>query len=129
MIWRDKCPCGRTLIKLSKLRGRTDDMLIIRGINVFPSQIESVLLELNLATPNYLLRVDRVGNIDNLEVLVEMTPEMFSDSVREIERIQKRIRAALLSTLGLSCDVRLVEPKTIARSEGKAKRIEDNRKL
>jgi len=96
---------------------------------VFPSQIESVLLDLNLATPNYLLRVDRIGNLDTLEVLVEMTPEMFSDSVREIERIQKNIRTALLSTLGLSCDVKLVEPKTIARSEGKAKRIEDNRKL
>ena len=126
---RAKCSCGRTLIKMSKPCGRTDDMLIIRGINVFPSQIESVLLDLNLVTPNYLLVVDRVDNLDTLEVQVEMTGEMFSDTVRNMENIEKRIRSALLSALGLAAKVTLVEPKTIARSEGKAQRIQDNRTL
>jgi len=121
------CSCGRTLIKMSKPAGRTDDMLIIRGINVFPSQIESVLLDMNLS-PNYLLVVDRVDNLDTLKVQVEMTSEMFSDSVRGIEGIEKKIRGALLSTLGIACVVQLVEPKAIARSEGKAKRVQDNRK-
>ena len=128
-IRREKCSCGRTLIKMSKPAGRTDDMLIIRGVNVFPSQIESVLLDLNLATPNYVLVVNRVDNLDTLEVQVEMTSEMLSGSVRDIERVENRIKSALLSTLGLAATVRLVEPKTIARSEGKAKRIIDNRKL
>ena len=128
-IRREKCSCGRTLIKMSKPAGRTDDMLIIRGVNVFPSQIESVLLELNLATPNYVLVVNRVDNLDTLEVQVEMTSELLSGSVRDVERVESRIKSALLSTLGLAATVRLVEPKTIARSEGKAKRIIDNRKL
>jgi len=126
---RDICSCGRTLIKMSKPCGRTDDMLIIRGINVFPSQIESVLLELNLSAPNYQLVIERQGNLDALEVQVEMTPEMFSDSVRFIEKTEKKIKSALLSTLGLAADVKLVEPKAIPRSEGKAKRIVDNRKI
>ncbi|MCL2033443.1 MAG: phenylacetate--CoA ligase [Oscillospiraceae bacterium] len=126
---RDKCSCGRTLIKMSKPCGRTDDMLIIRGINVFPSQIESVLLELNLAAPNYQLVIERQGNLDTLEVQVEMTPEMFSDSVRFIEKTEKKMKSALLSTLGLAAEVKLVEPKAIPRSEGKAKRIVDNRKI
>ncbi|MFV0400082.1 MAG: phenylacetate--CoA ligase family protein [Oscillospiraceae bacterium] len=128
-IHRGTCSCGRTLVKMSKPAGRTDDMLIIRGVNVFPSQIESVLLELNLTTPNYLLVVERDGNLDTLEVQVEMTPEMFSDSVRGLEKVEKRIRSALLSTLGIACAVKLVEPTAIARSEGKAKRIQDNRNL
>ena len=126
-LTRETCSCGRTLIKMSKPAGRTDDMLIIRGVNVFPSQIESVLLDMHLTTPNYLLVVDRVDSLDTLEVQVEMIPEMFSDSVRALEGVEKQIRSALLSTLGLSCKVKLVEPKAIARSEGKAKRIQDNR--
>lgn len=128
-LHRDTCTCGRTLIKMSKPAGRTDDMLIIRGVNVFPSQIESVLLEGGMATPNYLLVVSREGNLDTLEVQVEMTPDLFSDSVRAIEKTEKKIRSALLSTLGLATTVRLVEPKSIPRSEGKAKRIQDNRDL
>lgn len=124
-----ECSCGRTLIKMSKPAGRTDDMLIIRGINVFPSQIESVLLDLNLATPNYLLVVNREGNLDTLEVQVEMTSEMFSDTVSDLEKVEKRIKSALMSTLGLASSVRLVAPKSIPRSEGKAKRIQDNRKI
>ncbi|MCL2056151.1 MAG: phenylacetate--CoA ligase [Oscillospiraceae bacterium] len=129
-IWRENCACGRTLIKMSKLRGRTDDMLIIRGVNVFPSQVESVLLDLGLP-PNYLLVVDRVGNMDTMEVQVEMTPEIFSgiSTVGDLQSIQKKIEGALLSTLGVTTTVKLVEPKQIARSEGKAKRVQDNRKF
>jgi len=128
-LTREPCACGRTLIKMSKPCGRTDDMLIIRGINVFPSQIESVLLELKMVTPNYLLVVDRVDNLDTLEVQVEMTSELFSDTVRNMESLEKQIRTALLSTLGLAATVRLVEPKSIKRSEGKAQRIQDNRRI
>jgi phenylacetate-CoA ligase len=128
-LTRETCSCGRSFVKMSKPAGRTDDMLIIRGVNVFPSQIESVLLELNLATPNYLLVVTRENNLDNLEVQVEMTSDMLSDTVRNLENVEKKIRAALLSTLGLSTTVRLVGPKSIPRSEGKAKRIIDNRNI
>lgn len=122
-----KCKCGRTQIRMGKITGRSDDMLIIRGVNVFPSQIESVLLELGLASPYYQLVVDRVGTLDSLEVQVEMTPEMFSDQVRQIEKTEQRIRSGIESTLGLSCKVRLLEPKSIERSEGKAKRVIDKR--
>ena len=131
-LTRKTCSCGRTLIKMSKPRGRTDDMLIIRGVNVFPSQIESVLLELKLVSPHYMLVVNRVNNLDTLEVQVEMTPETFANSrglMREFEDIEKKIRGALNSTLGLSCTVQLNEPGTIARSEGKAKRIDDKRRI
>lgn len=122
-----KCACGRTQMRMGKITGRSDDMLIIRGVNVFPSQIESVLLELDLASPYYQLVVDRVGTLDSLEVQVEMTPDMFSDQVRQIEKTERRIRSSLESTLGLSCRVRLMEPKSIERSEGKAKRVIDKR--
>ncbi len=122
------CECGRTLVRMSKPRGRTDDMLIIRGINVFPSQIESVLLELGM-DPNYQLVVDRVGNLDTLEVQVEMTEGMFSDTVRSLESIEHKIGNALQSTLNIVAKVRLLEPKSIPRSEGKAKRVIDKRKL
>lgn len=125
----EKCPCGRTQVRMSKVLGRTDDMLIIRGVNVYPSQIESVLLELGLSAPYYQLIVDRVGPLDSLEVQVEMTPEMFSDQVKQIEAVENKIRHNIESTLGLSCKVRLVEPKTIQRSEGKAKRVIDKRNL
>lgn len=129
MLRHGACSCGRTLVKMSKPAGRTDDMLIIRGVNVFPSQIESVLLDMGLTSPNYLLVVNRERNLDTLEVQVEMTPEMFSDTVRHIEQTEKKIRSALLSALGLDTTVRLVDPKTIPRSEGKAKRIQDNRNI
>lgn len=123
------CACGRTQIRMGKVTGRSDDMLIIRGVNVFPSQIESVLLELGLATPHYQLIVDRVGTLDSLEVQVEMTPSMFSDEVRHIEKAEQKIRSNIESNLGLTCKVRLVEPKSIERSEGKAKRVIDRRKF
>ena len=122
------CECGRTLVRMSKPRGRTDDMLIIRGINVFPSQIESVLLELGM-DPNYQLVVDRVGNLDTLEVQVEMNEGMFGDTVRSLESIEHKIGNALQSTLNIVAKVRLLEPKSIPRSEGKAKRVIDKRKL
>jgi len=128
-ITDEKCPCGRTLVRMSKVLGRTDDMLIIRGVNVYPSQVESVLLELGLSSPHYQLIVDRVGSLDNLEIQVEMTPEMFSDQVKDIEAVERKIRHNIESTLGLTCKVRLVEPKSIQRSEGKAKRVIDKRVL
>ena len=122
------CSCGRTHVKMSKPRGRTDDMLIIRGVNVFPSQIETVLL--NLGYPaNYQIIVDRVRNTDTLDVQVEMTPEMFTDNMGEIAERQKKLVEGLRSMLGLTAKVTLVAPKSIVRSEGKAVRVIDNRKI
>lgn len=123
----EKCACGRTLVRMGKVTGRSDDMLIIRGVNVFPTQIESALLELGIATPHYQLVVERVGTLDNLEVHVEMTPDMFSDAVKQVEKAEQRIRNNIESMLGLTCRVRLLEPKSIERSEGKAKRVIDKR--
>ena len=128
VLTREKCSCGRTHVKMTKPRGRTDDMLIIRGVNVFPSQIETVLL--NLGYPaNYQIIVDRVNNTDTLDVQVEMTPEMFTDNLGEINRRQKEIVDGLRSMLGLTAKVTLVAPKTIVRSEGKAVRVIDKRKI
>ena len=125
-----QCKCGRTFIRMNKPTGRSDDMLIIRGVNVFPSQIEEVLLKLGSdVTPNYQIVVDRVNNTDTLEVQVEMSEALFSDDVKSIEKIQNQIKEQLKSVLGLAAKVTLVSPKTIARSEGKAKRVIDNRKL
>lgn len=125
----EKCKCGRTLVRMSKPKGRTDDMLIIRGVNVFPSQIESVLLKCGEVAPHYVLIVDRAGTLDTLEIMVEMSADFFSDEVREIEALENRIRRDVESVLGIAAKVRLVEPKSIERSEGKAKRIIDRRKL
>ena len=124
----EKCACGRTTVRMCKPRGRTDDMLIIRGINVFPSQIESVLLDLGM-DPNYQLIVDRQNNLDTLEVQVEMNEAMFSDTVRNLEAVKKQIASALQSTLNIVAKIRLLEPKSIQRSEGKAKRVIDKRAL
>ena len=124
----EPCPCGRTHVKMSKPRGRSDDMLIIRGVNVFPSQIETVLL--NKGYPaNYQIVVDRVNNTDTLDVQVEMTPEMFTDNMGEIAARQKDIVDGLKSMLGLKAKVSLVAPKSIVRSEGKAVRVIDKRKI
>ncbi len=128
-LTRKPCSCGRTLVKMSKPCGRTDDMLIIRGVNVFPSQIESVLLEVEHTSANYLITVDRVDNLDIMEVMVEMTPGFEFDAVRLVERKERELTAAIESTLGLSVKVKLVSPKTIQRSEGKAKRVIDKRNL
>ncbi len=125
----EKCECGRTLARISRFKGRSDDMLIIRGVNVFPSQVEAALLEIGETSPHYLLIVDRINNLDVLEVQVEVEERFFSDEIRELENLTKKISHVLQSALGLSVKVKLVEPKTIARSEGKAKRVIDNRKL
>ncbi len=125
----EKCQCGRTLVRMSKVTGRSDDMLIIRGVNVFPSQIEHVLLEVGETAPYYLLIVDRVDNLDILEICVEMSQNMFSDEVKKIEDLEKKIKKEVESTLGINANVRLVEPKTIERSEGKANRVIDKRKI
>lgn len=124
----DKCECGRTMVRMEKCTGRSDDMLIIRGVNIFPSQIESVLLELSETKPHYLLIVDRINNLDILEVWVEVDEMFFSDEIKQLESLTRKIANALQSTLGISVKVRLVEPKTIERSEGKAKRVIDKRK-
>ncbi|MBQ1301786.1 MAG: phenylacetate--CoA ligase [Firmicutes bacterium] len=124
----DKCSCGRTHIRMSKPMGRSDDMLIIKGVNVFPSQIETVLLNEGL-TPNYQIVVDRVGSSDTFDVLVEMPEDLFGDTVAAISRREKQIVSSLKSMLGIVAKVRLVEPKSIERSEGKAVRVIDKRKL
>ena len=128
MLNYEPCPCGRTHVKMCKPMGRSDDMLIIRGVNVFPSQIETVLL--NHGYPaNYQIIVDRVKNTDTLDVQVEMTPEMFTDNLGEITRRQEELVAGLRSMLGLAAKVTLVAPKSIVRSEGKAVRVIDKRKI
>jgi phenylacetate-CoA ligase len=124
----DRCACGRTLVRMEKCTGRSDDMLIIRGVNVFPSQIESVLLEMSETEPHYLLIVEREGSLDVLKLLVEVQEQFFSDEIRELEALRKKIAGNIQSTLGVSVDVKLVEPKTIERTAGKAKRVIDNRK-
>lgn len=128
VLSRKKCSCGRTLIKMTKPMGRSDDMLIIRGVNVFPSQIETVLIEQGYA-PNYQIEVDRVNNSDTLDVYVEMNEEQFTDTVKGIQDKEKALTAAIRQILGISPKVHLVSPKTIARSEGKAVRVIDKRKL
>lgn len=126
-ITYEKCECGRTSARISRFKGRSDDMLIIRGVNVFPSQVESALLEIAETTPNYMLIVDRVNNLDTLDVLVEVEERFFSDDIGELERLTKKIAHTLQQALGIAPKVRLVEPKTIERSEGKAKRVIDKR--
>ncbi|MCW0482884.1 phenylacetate--CoA ligase family protein [Gaoshiqia sediminis] len=125
----DKCECGRTLVRMEKCKGRSDDMLIIRGVNVFPSQIESVLLEMSETEPHYLLIVEREGNLDTLNLMVEVQEQFFSDEIKQLESLRKKITHNIQSTLGISVNVKLVEPKTIERTAGKAKRVIDNRKL
>ena len=128
VLTREKCSCGRTHVRMRKPQGRSDDMLIIRGVNVFPSQIETVLLNQGYA-PNYQIVVDRVNNTDTLDVLVEMTPEMFTDNLGDITTRQNRLAGGLLSMLGIKAKVSLVAPKSITRSEGKAVRVIDKRKI
>jgi len=125
----ETCQCGRTLVRMEKCVGRSDDMLIIRGVNVFPSQIESVLLEMSETKPHYLLVVDRENNLDTIEIQVEVEEQFFSDEVKDLEDLRQRIHANIASLLGLSASIRLVEPGTIERSMGKAQRVVDKRKL
>ena len=125
----EKCECGRTMVRMKKCLGRSDDMLIIRGVNVFPSQIETVLLEMSETKPHYMLFVDRVNNLDVLEIWVEVEDQFFSDEIKKLEGLRKKIQHNIESVLGINATIKLVEPKTIERSEGKAKRVIDKRKL
>lgn len=124
----EPCKCGRTLVRMGRIQGRTDDMLIIRGVNVFPSQIEAVLMEVRGVEPHYQIVVDRVGQMDTLEVRVEVDETTFSDEVRQLQQLEKKIEHNIKDYLGVSAKVRLVEPRSIPRSEGKAQRVIDNRK-
>ncbi len=128
-LTKEKCACGRTHVRMQKVLGRSDDMVIIRGVNVFPSMVESVLLEIPGVEPHYLLVVDRQGTLDILEVQVEVSEQVFSDEVRKLEELGTRIKRELESALGVGVKVRLVEPKSIERSEGKAKRVIDKREF
>ena len=123
------CACGRTSARMKKCLARSDDMLIIRGVNVFPSQIESVLLEIAGVAPHYVLVVEREHNLDMLTLMVEVDEHVFSDKVGQLEAWTSKVHSALESALGISVSVKLVEPKTIERSEGKAKRVIDKREL
>ena len=125
----DTCPCGRTLVRMDRILGRSDDMLIIRGVNVFPTQIESVILEMPEFEPHYLLVVDRVNNTDTMELQVEVRPDFYSDEINKMLSLKQKLGSRLQSVLGLSVNVRLVEPRTIERSTGKARRVIDNRRM
>ena len=128
VLTREKCSCGRTHVRMTKPMGRSDDMMIIRGVNVFPSQIETVLLKEGY-TPNYQIELDRINNSDTFEIKVEMSPEQFSDIVSINQAKERKLEQAMRTMLGIGPKVRLVPPKTIARSEGKAVRVIDHRKL
>lgn len=128
-LFREECSCGRTTVRMNKIMGRSDDMLIIRGVNVFPTQIESVLLEFNETAPHYHLFVDRVNNTDTFDIHVEMRPENFTDDMTSMLNLKKKIESRLQSVIGIHAHVKLVEPRSIERSIGKAKRVTDNRKL
>jgi len=123
----EKCACGRTSVRMSRILGRSDDMLIIRGVNVFPSQVESVICEMAELEPHYMLYVDRINNLDTFEVHVEVKEEFYSDEMNKMINLKKRIAHRLQSVLGIGPDVKLVEPRTIERSQGKAKRVIDRR--
>lgn len=126
----DKCECGRTMPRISKIKGRTDDMIVVRGINVFPTQIEHALLQVDGTLPNYLLIVDREsGSLDSLEVWVEVDEKFFTDELKALSEVKNKIKKAVDATVGLGVNIKLVEPKTIARSEGKSKRVVDRRNL
>jgi len=125
----EPCICGRTHVRMNRVSGRSDDMLIIRGVNVFPSQIESVLMDMKDIEPHYQLVVDRVNNLDMLTVMVEVGKDVFSDEIKVLQKLENEITKNIKETIGVSTKVKLVEPKTIARSQGKAQRVVDNRKI
>jgi phenylacetate-CoA ligase len=128
-LFYEPCECGRTLVRMEKVTGRTDDMLIIRGVNVFPSQVEHVLMGVDGVEPHYQIVVDREGNLDTMQVQVEVSEGVFSDEIRVLENLTKHIQKEIKDLLGVTCKVKLVEPKTIQRSEGKAQRVIDKRKI
>ena len=125
----EKCTCGRTMVRMEKCLGRSDDMLIIRGVNLFPSQVESVILEMSEIKPHYLLIVDRINNLDTLELKVEVDEAFFQDKISQLESLRQKLQNNLENSLGLGIKVTLVEPKIIERSEGKSKRVIDKRKF
>ena len=129
VLSRKKCSCGRTLIKMSKPMGRSDDMLIIRGVNVFPSQVEAALIEVKEVTPHYMMIVDRENNLDTLEIQVEIDAQYYTDEVKGIEKLTKKIATVIQQALGISAKIRLMGPGSLKRSEGKAVHVIDNRKL
>jgi phenylacetate-CoA ligase len=129
VLYPEPCKCGRTHVRMERVSGRSDDMLIIRGVNVFPSQIESVLMNIEGVEPHYLLIVDRQGTLDTLEVHVEVNEKVFSDEVKNLQSLGRRIEKEIKDLLGVNAGVKLVEPKTIQRSEGKAQRVIDKRKI
>ena len=124
-----ECACGRTSVRMGRIMGRSDDMLIIRGINVFPSQVESVILEMPEFEPQYMLLVDRAGNLDTLQVQVEVRRDFFTDDIGSMLAMKKKLADKLKSVLSISADVKLMEPGSIERSQGKGKHVIDNRKL
>ena len=124
-----KCQCGRTSARISRFTGRVDDMLIIRGVNVFPSQVEAALVDVDEVSPHYMIIVDRVNNLDTLEIQVELNPQHLTDEIKGIETISKKITHILSQALGLNPKVKIVEPNTLIRSEGKAVHVIDKRKL
>jgi len=128
-IEKDKCDCGRTMARIQRFKGRTDDMLIIRGVNVFPTQVEAALLTIDGATPHYMMVVDRVNNEDTLEVQVEVEERFFSDEIGELEALAAKIKQTLRIAIGLNAKIKLVEPNGLVHSEGKTKHVTDNRKL
>ncbi len=125
----EPCACGRTLVRMKRVTGRTDDMLIIRGVNVFPSQIEQILMEIEGTEPHYQLLLSREESLDVVEIQVEVSEKIFSDEIKKLETISNKIKDEIRSNLGISVRVKLVEPKTIERSMGKAKRVIDKREI
>lgn len=128
-ITHEKCECGRTSARISRFKGRVDDMLIIRGVNVFPSQIEAALVEVKEVTPHYMMIIDRVNNLDTLEIQVELANEYYTDEIKGLEAMTKKINHVITQAIGLSAKIKIVEPNSIKRSEGKAVHVIDNRKL
>ncbi|MBQ3589689.1 MAG: phenylacetate--CoA ligase, partial [Clostridia bacterium] len=128
-ITHEKCECGRTSARISRFKGRSDDMLIIRGVNVFPSQVEAALIEVKEVTPHYMMIVDRENNLDTLEIQVEIDAQYYTDEVKGIEKLTKKIATVIQQALGISAKIRLMGPGSLKRSEGKAVHVIDNRKL
>jgi phenylacetate-CoA ligase len=128
-LHREPCACGRTLVRMERVSGRSDDMLIIRGVNVFPSQIEGVLLQIEGVEPQYMIIVDRKGTLDDLEIQVEVSPALFTDAVKGLETLRTRIAEAIFATLNITAKITLVEPRSLVRSQGKAQRVIDRRQL
>ena len=128
-LFLEPCDCGRTLIRMEKVSGRTDDMLIIRGVNVFPSQVEHVLMGIEGVEPHYQIEVSREGNLDVMSVLVEISEHIFTGEIKGLERLSRAIQKEIKDMLGVTCLVKLVEPRSIQRSEGKAQRVTDTRKV